>query len=401
MTAVYFTVGLLLSAWFTQIPQLKSGLRLSDGQLGFALLCPAIGALVSMQLSGRLARRFGSRPVVRVGCAVVAATMPLIGDAGGLVSLVIALLVFGLADGLLDIGMNSHAVAVERAMKRVVLQSLHAAFSVGTICGALSGAAAIALKVTPLGYLSGVAVVAEAVCLVATAHLLPASVDAGRTDEAGHVRGPAPWTTLVVVLGFAGAGCMMAEGMAESWDAVFLRNQRHALAALATIGYLLFTLAQFAGRLAGDRLHSRWGSVSLVRRGAILAAAGLLLQLTGPGPYWSMAGIAVYSLGLSVLVPVVFGAVGHGSADEHGDATVAGAIARFTTLSYLGYLLGPASIGWLAEGVGLTWAMASVFLILAGVIAASPWTSTALLGGAGAPSAEQWTETIPVEESAR
>ena len=138
MTAVYFTVGLLLSAWFTQIPQLKSGLRLSDGQLGFALLCPAIGALVSMQLSGRLARRFGSRPVVRVGCAVVAATMPLIGDAGGLVSLVIALLVFGLADGLLDIGMNSHAVAVERAMKRVVLQSLHAAFSVGTICGALS-----------------------------------------------------------------------------------------------------------------------------------------------------------------------------------------------------------------------------------------------------------------------
>jgi hypothetical protein len=304
--------------------------------------------------------------------------------------------------------MNSHAVAVERAMKRVVLQSLHAAFSVGTIAGAFSGAAAIALRVTPLGFLSGVAAVAEVVCLVGTMRLLPAHVDVGGTGTGAAGRGPrgaAPWTMFVVVLGFVGAGCMMAGGMAETWDGVFLRNQRHAVAAVATIGYLLFTVAQFAGRLIGDRLHRRWGSASLVRRGAILAAAGLLLQLTGPGPYWSMAGIAVFSLGLSVLQPIIFGAVGHGSADKHGGATVAGAIARFTTISYLGYLLGPASIGWLAEGVGLTWAMASVFIILAGVIAASPWTTPALIDSAGARPAEPRAAAVLAaaipEESAR
>jgi MFS family permease len=391
ITAVFFVVGLLLSAWFTQIPQLKSALRLSDGELGVALLFPAVGALLSMQVTGRLTRRFGSRPVVGAGCLALAATMPVIGNAGGLISLIVALFLFGLADGMLDVAMNSHAVAVEREMGRTVLQSMHAAFSLGTILGALSGAASIALEVTPLGYLSGAAVGAAAAGLAASGQLLPvqADRDAGVTGETGSRSRTAGWTRFVVVLGLLGAGCLMAEGAAESWSGVFLRDQRHAAAAIATLGYLLFTLVQFGGRLTGDRLHRRWGPVSLVRRGAVVAASGLLLELTGPGPYWAMTGIAVYSLGLSVLVPIVFGAVGHGSADKHGDATMADAVARFTTLSYLGYLLGPAAIGWLAQAAGLSWALASVFLVLAGVIAVSRWTASALPGAKdGAPGGE-------------
>ena len=46
--AVFATIGLVLSAWFTQIPQFKAALSVSDGQLGVALLCPAAGALLSM-----------------------------------------------------------------------------------------------------------------------------------------------------------------------------------------------------------------------------------------------------------------------------------------------------------------------------------------------------------------
>jgi hypothetical protein len=84
-------------------------------------------------------------------------------------------------------------------------------------------------------------------------------------------------------------------------------------------------------------------------------------------------------------VPVVFGAVGHGSAAEHGASGVAAAVARFTTLSYLGYLLGPAAIGWLAQGVGLTWALSSVLIILAAVIGFAGLTSAALPGDADEP----------------
>jgi hypothetical protein len=68
---------------------------------------------------------------------------------------------------------------------------------------------------------------------------------------------------------------------------VFLRDQRHAAPVLASAGYFAFAAMQLAGRL-------------------------------------------------SVLVPIVFGAVGHGSAAEYGSASVTGAVAKFTTLSYTG-----------------------------------------------------------------
>jgi hypothetical protein len=63
---------------------------------------------------------------------------------------------------------------------------------------------------------------------------------------------------------------------------------------------------------------------------------------------------------------------------------VTGAVAKFTTLSYGGSLLGPASIGWLAEGVGLTWSLASVLLVLGAIGGFAGWTSHALPGSSAA-----------------
>lgn len=385
VTSFFFVVGLLLSAWFTQIPQFKSGLGLSNGELGVCLLFPAAGALAAMQAAGRLARQFGSSPVLRAAGLALAAAMPLLGWSPDAFAFGVALTVFGLADGMADVSMNAQAVAVERELARPVLQSMHAAFSLGTIAGAGSGAAAIYLGLSPLRYLSAMAVVAFSVSLFSGGRLLPAGVDredrAGPGDAADPARaGRLPWTGYVVILGLLGAGCLLAEGSAESWSAVFLRDQRHAAPALATGGYLLFTVVQLGGRMLGDRLHARWGPVALVRGGAAVAAGGLCLELAGPGAGWSIAGIAVFSLGLAGLVPIIFGAVGHRSAAEQGAASVTAAVARFTTISYLGYLLGPASIGWLAQAIGLTWALAAVLIVLAAVIAFARLTSSALPG---------------------
>jgi MFS family permease len=413
ITGVFFVVGLALSAWFTQIPQFKAALGLSDARLGFALLFPAAGALVSMQVAGRLARRHGSAQLVRIACLGLAGSLPLVGASRGFGFFIAALFLFGLADGMLDVSMNSHAIAVEAALGRPVLQSMHAAFSLGTIVGALSGGASIWAHVDPLGFMAGVAVSCVVVTAAASTGLLPSSVDreqrapdgdsdpgAAGPDAGGRPelrRRAAGWTTFVIVLGLLGAGCLLAEGAAESWGAVFLRDQRHAAPVLGSAAYLIFTAVQFGGRMIGDRLHRRWGSVLLVRRGAVVAATGLCLQLLAPQPALACCGIAVYSLGLSVLVPIIFSAVGHGSAAEHGSASTTAAVARFTTLSYLGYLLGPAAIGWLAQGIGLTWALSTVLLVLAAVFGFARWTGSALPGGtdAGDPAGTEREDAEP------
>lgn len=392
VAADFFVVGLVLSAWFTQIPQFKARLGLGDGILGVALLCPAAGALISMQAAGRLARRYGSAPLLRVASAAIGVTMVAVGAAPGFAAFAVGLVIFGLADGMCDVPMNAHAVAVEAVLGRPILQRMHAAFSLGALAGAGSGALAVWAGFTPLGYLAGVAAVAVLIALAAAPRLLPAAQD--RDPAAARARQPGQraknrvgWSRFVIVLGLLGAGCLLAEGAAQSWAAVFLRDQRHAAPALASAAFLVFTIVQLGGRLAGDRLHQYLGPVRLVQAGAAVAAAGLCLQLLAPSPAAAICGVAVYSLGLSVLVPIIFGAVGHGSAERHDSASVTEAVARFTTVSYLGYLLGPAAIGWLAEGLGLTWALSSVFLVLAAVFACSGLAASARPGREEAPAA--------------
>ena len=390
VAAVFFVIGLALSAWFTQIPQFKAALALSDGALGVALLCPVASALLSMQVAGRLASRYGSASLVRVAPVGVAATIALIGTSHSLLALIGGLLAFGICDGLTDVSMNAHAVAVERALGRPVLQRMHASFSAGTIAGALAGGIAIWAHVSPLRCLAGVAVAAAAIALIAGTRLLPAAADRSGAAAAGTPPGRVlrgGWSKFVIVLGLLGAGCLMAETAAENWGAVFLRQQRHAAPVLASAGYFVFAGMQLSGRLFGDRLHVKLGSVRLVRSGAAVAAVGLVVTLLPVTVPMSIIGIAVYSLGLSVLVPIVFGAVGHGSAAEHGSASVTGAVAKFTTLSYSGSLLGPALIGWLAEGIGLTWSLASVLLVLGAVGGFATWTAHALPGTGTAETA--------------
>src|SRR5690348_2342130 len=160
VAAVFFVIGLALSAWFTQIPQFKAALSLDDAQLGTALLCPVAGALVSMQVAGRIAGRYGSAALVRATPLGVAGAIALVGTSRSFFALAGTLLVFGLANGLTDVSMNAHAVAVENALGRPVLQRMHASFSLSTLVGAVSGGIAVWAHVSPARYLAMIAVAA-------------------------------------------------------------------------------------------------------------------------------------------------------------------------------------------------------------------------------------------------
>jgi MFS family permease len=383
MIGVFFLVGTVMASWFTQLPQFKTALGLTDGQLGVALFSPAAGALVSMQFTGWLVARFGSGPVVRVTAIALAPLLWTTVLADGLGQFVLLLFVFGLVDGVLDVAMNSHGIAVERAVAAPIMNGLHGAWSVGSIAGALSGALAVTMQWSLSAYLGTLAVVMVVTAAAATRWLLPATID-GLGSERDDPTKPKPswrsgWNGSVVLLGLMGAACLLAGGAAESWSTIFLRDELGAAPHIAALGYVAFTVLQTAGRLVGDWLHQKIGPVNLVRWAGMLAVAGLTGTLAAPSVSLAIAGIAVYGAGLSVLVPVVFSAVGHGeTAKGHSADAVGRAVARFTTLSYTGYLLGPAAVGWLGQLIGLHWALAIVLIPLLGVVVGAGHTSTAL-----------------------
>jgi MFS family permease len=152
---------------------------------------------------------------------------------------------------------------------------------------------------------------------------------------------------------------MLCEGGTLGWGAVFMHDIRGASLSLAATAVTGYTAGQTGGRLLGDRLTSRYGRQPVFRTGALVAAAGLAIAVTAPHPAIGVAGFLVAGLGSSVLLPLTFSAVG-----QAGGQQTATLVARFTTFTYAGILLGPALISAAAELVGLTWTMASLVPML-------------------------------------
>ncbi len=369
ITTVFFVDGALFATWASRIPALSGRVGASTGVLGLALLAPAVAALVTMPLVGRLLPGRATRTFCRFAVAGFMAAILLPALARSVPALAGALLIVGATNSALDLSMNAQGVSVERHLGRPILSSLHAAFSFGGFAGAGLGALAAALDVAPFPHFAAAALLFGIPGLVATVPLLAEDEDADAHAPSMRWRAmPARLAVIGVVCLF----CLMAEGGASDWSAKLVHDDLAGSAALGAIAYAVFSVAMGTGRLVADRLWTRWGTVGLLRRCGALAAAGFAAGIVvGTAPV-AIAGFAALGLGLAGVVPTLFRA----GADQPGVST-GPALAAVTSLGYLGFLAGPPLIGGVAQLTSLR--LASGILVLAGLL-------VALLAAAAAPA---------------
>lgn len=375
--AVFLVVGALFGTWFGRVPAFRDGLALSEGQLALALIVPTIGALITMQIAGSVIATHGSRRVLLLSAPLLPLTLLVAVLAGDLPTALLGLLLFGLVDGFVDVGMNAQGIAVERELGRPALSGMHAAWGVGAILAGLGATAAVAAGLSLVQHLAIVAVVLTPVAAAAALTLLDDRVAEPEEPAAARRGGSwrAGWSRRVLALGLIGGAAMLCEGAVSGWTALYLSDELGAGAALAAFGYTVFTVAQTGTRVVGDAIRRRVRPVLLVRATALTAAAGLALVLLAPGVGLALVALALLGIGLAVINPIVFSAVGHGVERTRDSAA---AIARYTTLTYGGILAGPAVIGWLADLTSVTVALACLFVPLAGILLGAGLTRTAV-----------------------
>src|SRR5450755_5142684 len=148
VTAVFVVLGAAEGTWAARIPAVKAGLHLSPGLLGLALLGPALGCVLAMPAVGAMLASVAPRRVVRVGLLAVAGFLPLTTLATSTWQLFIVLTGWGAGIGIVDVGMNTEAAAVQDQLGRRVMSGFHAAYSIGGLAGAGLGAIAAATGVT-------------------------------------------------------------------------------------------------------------------------------------------------------------------------------------------------------------------------------------------------------------
>jgi MFS family permease len=378
VTAIFLLNGLLYGAWAARIPAIRDRLALSDGELGLALACIPIGAIAAMPLAGAIAAHTGSRRATRGAFAVACLGTGVVALAPSLPALCALALLLGLGMGSLDVSMNIHGVAVERRYGRPILAGFHAAFSFGGLAGAGIGALVAAAAVDARVHLAVTAAVSAAIGLTWSRRFLPGAEDVTAHAEPVFTRPP----RRLWALGALAFACLLIEGASADWSGVYLRSELGTGPGVAALGFTAFSVTMTLGRVFGDRLVERLGSVRLVRAGGTLAACGFGLALLAGAPAAAVAGFACLGAGMSSIVPIVFRAAGHVPGIASGVA-----LAAVSSIGYLGFVTGPPAIGGIAELVGLPGALGVLVALGAAVTALAPTTAVGH-GRRGAPAPE-------------
>ncbi|HYZ28268.1 MAG TPA: MFS transporter [Thermoleophilaceae bacterium] len=347
ITTIYFLNGAVFSEWYGRLPAIQADVGLGPAGLGVALLGAPAGLLVAQPLVGGVVARRGSRPIVAAAPFYVPAVcLPAV--AVDTATLLVAAVAVGAANGTLDIAMNTQGIAVERARRRRIFNSLHAAFSFGALGGAGVAAAVAAIGVDPLPHLIGAGVAGSLLAAMVAPALMDDRAAADRT--ARRLVRP---TRSLAALGFIAFCALLAEGAVFDWSGIYLAREAGAGDGVAPLGLAVFALAMGVGRLAGDAVSDRFGAPAVARAGAALAAAGLALGLATATAVGGLAGFALMGAGLAAVFPLTLRASGF--IDPPGPA-----LAAVSTIGYGGFLLGPPLIGMIAAGIGLRAALALV-----------------------------------------
>jgi MFS family permease len=368
VAAVFAVHGVGLGSLATRIPWLQDHLGLTPGVLGLALLCPSAGAFAAMPTAGRLAHRYGGRATTRVVLALTSATLALPVLAPGLPWLCAAYVLGGAAAGMSDVAMNAQGVIVERRLRRSIMSGLHGMWSAGALVGAGIGAVAAQAGVDARVHLG-----LMALALLVVGGIAGRGLPEGRPDpgEQAPPRFAVP-SRAVLAIGVVGFCATFAEGASTNWAAVYIKTVTAAGPGVAAACYMVFALSMAVARLAGDGVVRRLGRVLTVRAGGVLAGLGGVVIVTARTPIPGAVGLALFGLGIAVIVPLVFAAAGHAA------PTPGQGIAGVATITYLSILVAPAVTGWVAGATSFPIAFALITCIAA---------TTALLAGALRPRA--------------
>ena len=354
----FFIAGLTVSTWASRIPDIKNALHLNEAQLGSILFAIPVGQIISLPLSGWLVSRFGSRQLIIAAALLFPLTLILIGFATAVWQLVIVLFFFGIWANLMNIAMNTQAVGVESLYGRSIMASFHGLWSLACFCGAAFGNFFVAANISPVVHFAIAAAAGILMVVLSYKNTLP---DGGENKEAKQPMFIKP-DKAVLLLGFIAFCSMVCEGAMADWSGVYFEKVIQSPAMYKTLGYVAFAGTMATGRFLGDWLITKFGVKRILQISGILIAFGLAIVVGLPYLATAIIGCLLVGFGTSCVVPMVYAMAGKSTTMSPGLA-----LAAVSTISFVGFLIGPPIIGFIAQFAGMRWSFAVIALLGLGV----------------------------------
>jgi MFS family permease len=350
---VYFCMGLCFASWASRIPDIKTSLHLNDAMFGSILFALPVGQFLMMTFSGKLVTRFGSRKVILFALPFYTICLNNIGLVKAGWQLAIALFLFGLAGNLCNISINTQGVAAERLYERPIMASFHGGWSLAGFTGALIGLLMINLKVVPTWHFITVILIVWTIVWINYPFLVKGETGLNK-DEPKRKFFSRP-DSMLLQLGIIGFCSMASEGAMFDWSGVYFKDVVKAPASLVILGYTSFMIMMAAGRFVADYMISKTGRKKLLQICGVMISTGLFISVLFPYLIPCTIAFMLVGLGVSSIIPSVYSAAG-----RHSKVPAGIALATVSSVSFLGFLMGPPLIGYISEIASLRYSFAVI-----------------------------------------
>lgn len=339
----FFIAGFALSSWAPLVPYAKQRLNADTQTLGTILLCLGLGAVIGMPLASVLATKVGCRKVIIISAIGLVITLPLLAYLSSLFIFACILFLFGLCIGVIDVTANIHGTQVQVLAQTPLMSSFHGFYSIG----GLLGVSVITLFLA--GVYNSVFAAAILSSIILIGCIFRANSNFLKKQKTTEI---SPLFVLpkgiVLVIGLICLVVFLAEGAYLDWGAILLVHDKNTDLSISGIGYVVFALALTVSRFTGDYLVSKIGEIRMLFIGLCLTAVGILLTAYSTNLVSVLIAIAVTGLAAGNLVPILFSLTA-----KQTVMPISHAISAVSFLGYLGVLLGPAMIGYIADIISL------------------------------------------------
>jgi MFS family permease len=347
----YFGMGLCFASWASRIPDIKTTLHLSEAALGSILFAVPIGQLLMMPFSGKLVTCYGSHRTLVVAIIMYTISLANLGLATSPWSLALGLLFFGGIGNLTNISINTQGVYTEGLFKRTIMSSFHGMWSLAGFTGAFVGLGMLALNLNPLQHFLIVGIFVISLISFNTKYLIKAKEKPQSKKEKGF-RKP---DKMLLWLGIIGFCCMASEGIMFDWSGVYFKDVVKAPGPLVILGYTSFMIMMASGRFLGDRFIQKFGRKKIMQISGVVISGGLFTAVFLPYLVPCTIAFMCVGLGVSTIIPTLYSIAG-----KHPEIPTGEALTAVSSVGFLGFLMGPPIIGYIAEAFGLQFSFAFI-----------------------------------------
>jgi MFS family permease len=349
----FFGMGFCFATWASRIPDIKSMLQLSEAELGTLLFALPVGQLIAMPVSGKIVTKYGSRKISILGLVSYAICLPFLGAAKSEWQLASGLFLFGFVSNFCTIAVNTQGVYTQQLFDKPIMGSFHGSWSLAGFFGALVGIMMLAFELSPLEHFS-IALI-FVILLISNNYKYIINIESNQEETKSNYsffKNPDKTLLWLGVICFCG---MASEGIMFDWSGVYFKEIIKAPGALAVLGYTTFMVSMASGRFLSDFLAYRFGIKKVLIISGLVISCGLYTAVLLPYLIPCIIAFMLVGFGVSNVVPIIFNIAGNNEKVPTGIA-----LTIVSSISFLGFLIGPPLIGYIAELTSLKYSFAIV-----------------------------------------